>query len=83
MLYSTIEEAWNRPRFVVEGFDVQGCECDDIIARLLKCPDCLDRVIKTHAKPLIDFSKIDLISVLKNTLVGIAVILIIAIIYSV
>lgn len=79
MLYSTIEEAWSRPRFV-EGFDVQGCECDDIIARLLKCPDCMTRVLQMNRK--INWREWINVTTAKNSLLAIASLLIIAIIFS-
>lgn len=46
MLYSTIEEAWNKPT-IVETFTSKGDEaCEKIISQLLKCDGCLERLHK-------------------------------------
>lgn len=48
MLYSTIEEAWNKPSYI-ESFsskDELNQTCDTIISQLLKCDGCLEKVKK-------------------------------------
>lgn len=52
MMFSSIDEAWataklpnNSSRQIIESFDVNSaCNCEQIIAQLVKCPDCVKTV---------------------------------------
>jgi len=50
MMFSSIEEAWNQPKYtkpIIESFNsASECDCDKIIEQLKSCPGCLSAVQK-------------------------------------
>lgn len=79
MLYSTIEEAWSSRPTIIESFrSGRNEECQDLIDRIRRCPGCMERLsppLDLHAMLRAYHTP------LRLTLLTVALVLIVTIIY--